>query len=63
MTIPELICPKCQNISLFPYVGEEYHKYDYGGVYHFYKDVMIKCHWCEYEQKIITIFTRKKIDW
>lgn len=63
MIIPKLICPKCQNASLLPYIGKEYHKYDGGGVYLFYKDVMIKCHYCEYEQKITTVLTRKKIDW
>lgn len=63
MTIPELICPKCQNTSLIPYIGEEYHIYDYGGVYHFYKDVGLECKCCEYEQRIVTVLTRTKVDW
>lgn len=58
MTIPELTCPKCQNVSLFPYVGKEYHK-----VYLFYKDVWVKCNCCEYKQKIVTVLTRTKDDW
>lgn len=63
MTIPDLICPKCQRVSLIPGIGEEYHKYDYGGVYYFYKDVGVKCNCCEYEQKIVTILTRTKVHW
>ncbi len=63
MAIPELICPKCQNTSLYPCIGEEYYEYDYNGLYLFYKDVMVKCHCCKYEQKIVTVFTHDKIYW
>lgn len=63
MTIPDLICPKCKNTSLLLGIGEEYYKYDYGGVYHYYKDVWVKCSCCGYKQKIVTVLTRTKVHW
>lgn len=60
--IQNLICPKCSEISLFPYASEEYRKYDCDDVYDYYIDTEIECGLCNFKQKLQSVFIRSKVE-
>lgn len=57
--IPNLTCPKCGKISLFPCVGKPYCEYD-ADIYSYYLDVSIECGVCRFKQLISKNFTHSK---
>lgn len=57
--IPNLACPKCGKISLFPCASKPYRKHD-DGIDSYYLDVSVECGVCGFKQLISKNFTHSK---
>ena len=57
--IPNLTCPKCGKVSLFPCASKPYREYD-ADIYNYYLDVSVECGVCGFKQLISKNFTHSK---